>query len=259
MKLASIAGRRSGAASTLATLVAICLIVAGCAAGQVKRELAGGATVSNEQMLEASSGPPRAIYVIDFPADPGAFKPASGVVSNVLDERPHLIGGGRGVLGGRIGGPETPDPNQLVDTLATAITQGLNDQQLGFPAQRLPAASATPTSGWLVRGQIISIDPGDRALRAVVGFGAGEATAEVTVEVDRLGPDRQTPVLRFGTNADSGKAPGAAVTMNPYVAAAKFVIGKKATHRDVEAMGKEIAKQIGDYARSKGVGTSGPT
>ena len=53
-----------------------------------------------------------------------------------------------------------------------------------------------------------------------------------------------------------GQMPGAAVTMNPYVAAAKFVLGKQATERDVQAMGKEIAKQIADYARAHGVGTN---
>jgi len=243
-------------AARLVALAATSLIAAGCAAGQMKRELAGGATVSNTQVLDSSSAPPRIIYVVDFAADPAAFKPASGIVSGVLDERPHLVGGSGGLLGGRVGGSDNPDPAQVVDTLASSITQGLNDQQLGFPAQRLPAGSATLVSGWLVRGQIVSIDPGNRALRAVAGFGAGEATAEVNVEVDRLESDSQIPVLRFGTNADSGKAPGAAVTMNPYVAAAKFVIGKQATHRDVEAMGKEIAKQIADYARSKGAGAS---
>ena len=67
------------------------------------------------------------------------------------------------------------------------------------------------------------------------------------------GPGTATPILRFGTQADSGKMPGAVVTMNPYVAAAKFVLGKNATTHDVQAMGEEIAKQIADYARARGV------
>jgi hypothetical protein len=39
--------------------------------------------------------------------------------------------------------------------------------------------------------------------------------------------------------------------MNPYVAAAKFVMGRNATNRDVENMGKEIGKAIGQYAMSQ--------
>jgi len=45
--------------------------------------------------------------------------------------------------------------------------------------------------------------------------------------------------------------PGAAVTLNPYVAAAKFVLGKEATTRDVQAMGEAIARQIAEYARRR--------
>jgi hypothetical protein len=52
--------------------------------------------------------------------------------------------------------------------------------------------------------------------------------------------------------------PGGAVTRNPYVMAAKFVLGRQATMRDVEAMGKEIAKQIADYARSRGTAQATP-
>ena len=145
--------------------------------------------------------------------------------------------------------------SQVVEQLSASITKGLNDQKLGYPAERIAPGMSPPASGWLVRGKIVSVDPGNRAERAVVGFGAGEATASVEVEVDRLDTGTQTPVLRFGTSADSGKAPGAVVTMNPYVAAAKFVIGKYATSRDINAMGTEIAKQITDAARWRGVAT----
>ena len=238
----------------LAALAATVLVASGCSVlGKAKKEVAGGATVSDQQVLEPAGAVPQVIYVADFVADPGAFKEASGLVSGVLDNRPKLIGGG-GLLGGRIGGSDTPQPQQVVDTLASSITQGLNDAQLGYPAERLATGAAPPDLGWLVRGNIVSVDPGNRAMRAVVGFGAGEATAEVNVEVDRLGPGTQTPVLRFGTGSDSGKAPGAAVTMNPYVAGAKFVLGKDATNRDVKAMGEAIAKQIADYAQSRGAG-----
>ena len=87
----------------------------------------------------------------------------------------------------------------------------------------------------------------------MIGFGAGEATTEVAVEVDRLGPGSVTPVLQFGSDADSGHAPGAVVTMNPYAAAAKFVLGRNATTRDIEKMGQAIAQEIAKYAREQGV------
>jgi hypothetical protein len=247
--------RRGGRPYWLAASIAsLWLGAVGCSQlSEVRREVAGGATVSGQQVLETGAAAPRVIYVANFGADPGAFKEASGLVSELLDYRPQIIAKG-GVLGGRIGGSDNPDPSQVTDLLAASITQGLNDQQLGYPAERLAPGMALPSSGWLVEGRIKSVDPGNRAERAVVGFGEGAATAEVDVEVDRLGPGTQTPVLRFGSTADSGKAPGAVVTMNPYAAAAKFMIAKGATSRDIQAMGQEIAKQIADYARSRGIG-----
>jgi hypothetical protein len=52
--------------------------------------------------------------------------------------------------------------------------------------------------------------------------------------------------------ASSGKMPGGAVTMNPYVIAAKFVIGRKATDRDLEKLGGAIAGDVAQKARDAG-------
>jgi hypothetical protein len=241
----------------LLALAALAPALIGCG-GRLRRELAGGATVENRDVLDAEAPAPKMIYVADFTAKAEDFKAPSGLVSEVLDDRPHILGGGAPAGGsgiiGRIGSSDAADPAQVVDQLASSITDGLNAQQLGFQAVRVAPGAPPPAAGWLVRGRIVSVDPGNRAERAVVGFGTGQATAEVQVEVDRLEPDGQVPVMRFGTKSDSGKAPGAVVTMNPYVAAAKFVIGKNATSRDINALGQEIAKQIADYARSRGVG-----
>jgi len=226
----------------------------GCSLRQAKRELAGGATASGQQILDAVSPPPKEVYVADFTVGEGAIKEASGLVAEVGEvaaERPHLLGGG-GIVGRRLTS-DTPTADAVVETLAASIANGLNQQNLGIPAQRIAPGAPLPSNGWVVTGRFVSVDPGNRAERAVVGFGAGAATTEVTVEVDRLASGTATPVLQFGTQADSGKMPGAAVTLNPYVAAAKFVLGKQATTRDVQAMGQEIAKQIADYARSRGV------
>ncbi len=237
-----------------ALAVSACVAVFACSPREAKRELAGGATASGQEVLDAASTPPREVYVADFTVEEGAIKPASGLVAEVgqlAAERPRLLGG-VGRVGGRLTS-DTPTADAVVDTLAASIMDGLNRQNLGIPAQRIPPGAPLPSNGWVVKGRLVSVDPGNRAERAVVGFGAGAATTEVTVEVDRLGPGTATPVLQFGTQADSGKLPGAAVTFNPYAAAAKFVLGKQATTRDVQAMGEEIAKQIADYARSRGV------
>jgi Domain of unknown function (DUF4410) len=240
-----------------AALVAVAINAVGCSVGQAKRELAGGATTSGTQVLETGAQPPKQVYVADFAVEEGAMKPSSGLIAEgeqVLRERPRLLGGG-GILRRRTAS-DFPSADEVVNTLAASIMDALNQEHLGFPAERITRGTPLPSSGWVINGRFVSVDPGNRAERAVVGFGAGAATTEVTVEVDRLGVGSSTPILRFGTQAESGQMPGAAVTMNPYVAAAKFVLGKQATERDVQAMGKEIAKQIADYARAHGVGTN---
>jgi hypothetical protein len=252
----------------LAVVLPLCLALVACS--QAKKAggfLAGEATVADKQ-ASADPGPaPRVVYVTPFGVAPGAIKQQGGLfgaAEQMLDNRPHLLGGGGGVLGGGGGeggggvlerrtAPDNPTAGQVSDVLAKSIIQGLQAENLGFPVEYLPAGAAPPASGWLVQGQFQEVDPGNRAQRAVIGFGAGEATTEVAVEVDRLGPGSVTPVLQFGSNADSGHAPGAVVTMNPYAAAAKFVLGRNATTRDVEKMGQAIAQEIAKYARERGV------
>jgi Domain of unknown function (DUF4410) len=244
-------------------VVSLSLAVALSACSEARKAggfLAGEAKVSNPQAAGDVGAAPRVIYVSDFTVAQGAIQPQGGLfgaAEKMVDERPHLLGGG--LLGGGPGilerrtQPDNPTPEQVSDTLVTALVGALNGENLGFPAERIAPGTAPPSSGWLVQGQFASVDPGNRAQRAVIGFGAGEATTEVDVEVDRLGPGTVTRVLAFGSQADSGHAPGAIVTMNPYAAAAKFVLGRNATMRDIEKMGQAIANEIAKYAREKGV------
>ncbi len=48
----------------------------------------------------------------------------------------------------------------------------------------------------------------------------------------------------IGTVKDPKKMPGAVVTMNPYVAGAKFVLEKNASEKDVVQSAKKIAEAI---------------
>ena len=56
------------------------------------------------------------------------------------------------------------------------------------------------------------------------------------------------PMLRFSSSARKGSGvPGAVVTMNPYVAAAKFVMEKNASEKDVKKTAAQIAEEIVKY------------
>jgi hypothetical protein len=53
----------------------------------------------------------------------------------------------------------------------------------------------------------------------------------------------------FGTAKEPNRIPGAVVAMNPYVAAAKFVLQQNATERDIKRTAEQIAEQILKYVQ----------
>ena len=68
---------------------------------------------------------------------------------------------------------------------------------------------------------------------------------EVQVGISDLQSDTsRVPFAIFGTLKDPSKLPGAAVTKNPYVAAAKFVMEKSATSRDIQNTAGEIVDEL---------------
>ncbi|MGH9701940.1 MAG: DUF4410 domain-containing protein [Candidatus Acidiferrales bacterium] len=85
------------------------------------------------------------------------------------------------------------------------------------------------------------VDEENRARRAVIGFGSGAATMNLYVSLTDLSKPGQ-PLYKIDRKDSSGRKPGAAITMNPYAAAAKFVMEKDATEKVV----KKTARQIVD-------------
>lgn len=52
------------------------------------------------------------------------------------------------------------------------------------------------------------------------------------------------PFVVFGTVKAPKKMPGAIVTMNPYVAAVKFILEKNATEKDIKKTAAQIVDEI---------------
>lgn len=191
---------------------------------------------------------PQVIWVADFALDVAAVKEDSGPL------------GGGGLLKG---GPvqrlnplhrqETPEATarNLVERLAEALTQNLRDNQL--PAKRLLPGGPAPAKGWLINGRFLEVDEGNRLRRAVIGFGSGATDMEIEVDVTDRSSHPGSPFLLLGSTTGSGKGPGAAVTLNPYVAAAKFVLAKNATEKDVTHAAAAIAAEIVKYVKTHGL------
>src|SRR5690348_614603 len=171
----------------------------------------GGTKVTDTNALAASVSAPTIVYVSDFDLDAGAVQ-QSGPGSLINRVRPGIIGSGP------LGIARTPEQQarDLVDLMANSIVDDLHKD--GIAAERLAPGLPLPATGWLVRGVFLQVDAGNRLRRAAIGFGAGATNLQVASTIDQLGAGAPQPLYTVDTNAQSGKLPGAAVTLNPYIA-----------------------------------------
>jgi Domain of unknown function (DUF4410) len=212
------------------------LIVAGIMAATLSA--CGGARVSGATATGPAAVAPTAVYVTDFDLDATDVQQSgvAGVINRI--PRPGLIGSGP--LG--IGRTPQQQARDVVDTMASALVEDLRHD--GLNAERLPPGAPLPSSGWLVRGAFLQVDAGNRLRRAVIGFGAGATELQVATAVDQLGAGLPQPLYTVDTSAQSGRLPGAAVALNPYAAAARFVIAGSDLTRNVKATAAKIADQV---------------
>lgn len=215
-------------------LPALLLGIGGCAGGGAG-VLPHQPQITGQQNLAAQPpGRPRMVYVSDFDLEfpTGSAPPPSsrmGLLSRIQDRLR--------------GGDPVTRAHALVELMADSLVDDLN--KAGLPAQRLYADDPRPSNGWLVRGVVTEVDEGNQLKRAMVGFGAGETKLELWVGVSDVARNPEAPFYTLEAADGSGKMPGAAVVkLNPYVAAAKFVMSRHASERDVTRTASEIAKEI---------------
>jgi hypothetical protein len=143
---------------------------------------------------------------------------------------------------------------KLVELLSESLAGEL--QKKSIPAERLLPGQIVPDKGWLIKGQFLEVDQGNCMRRAMIGFGAGSTDMQVEVAVIDLGSGQKEPFLVFGTDSKSGKGPGAVITKNPYVLAAKFVLSKKASEKDVRKTARQIAGVLVKYMEDSKVSSN---
>lgn len=183
------------------------------------------------------------VYVADFELDAADVKADDNRVDRA-----------RGILKRLrpLGDSQADDPQAHAQRIVASMSSELMSdlQHAGFDVRRLNPGDATPPSGWLVRGVFLSVDEGNRVKRAVVGFGAGQNTIEVAVAIDYLAAQTPAPLYQTIEAQSSEHKPGAAVTLNPYVAAAKFVLSKGDEHTTIVNTAKKIADEVVRHANA---------
>jgi hypothetical protein len=197
---------------------------------------AAPASFSQESATPAHNFPrDTKVWVSDFELEAGDVKNDKGGI--VGEVRPGILERPRKR---REQDPEV-QAKKIVDLMAKSIIYDL--QKAGYQAERLLPGSAQPAMGAWVQGVFTEVDEGNRRRRAIVGFGSGEAKMDLYVTLTDLAAP-QKPLYEAANNENSGKKIGAAITMNPYVAAAKFVMEKQAPEKTVRKTASDIAKEI---------------
>jgi ribosomal protein S19E (S16A) len=149
--------------------------------------------------------------------------------------------------------------------VADAIVAKL--QSMGLRAIRADVPPPADQNVLLVKGDIDSIDAGNRRRRMLIGLGAGQSKVGATVQLIYQ-PAHGTPQLieQFDADADSGHAPGMAEMVGIGAVAGHAVTslavsgGVHATTEtkrttissDGQRLGDKIAEQIGEIGAAQG-------
>lgn len=154
--------------------------------------------------------------------------------------------------------PSKPNPTERRRAIARNVSESLSLefaralQELGFSVERGMRAVSDADNIVIIEGEFIRIDEGSPLRRFVVGFGSGAAKVQTRVRVYQ-GP-RQNKLLEFTTDADSGKMPGAAVTVSagaavPTIVSAGLLTGNAlATGFQNRADVNQLARSSADQA-----------
>lgn len=149
-------------------------------------------------------------------------------------------------------GPELARFKKDLATVMQEYLSTLIEKHLGVPA-RTVAAYPKRDKGWLVVGHFVRVNQGSRALRMIVGFGAGGTKMETSVAVYDLSatPDRR--ILQFETTGGSGAEPGAIAGGGLAEVAVSAASGVgKGVSEDCARTAKMITATLSDYMVDKG-------
>lgn len=134
--------------------------------------------------------------------------------------------------------PADSQQRERAAQLDDALVRALLSRQI--QVKQLNAQTALPESGWLIQGQVSS-QAGRRLVRTAIGFGAGASNVEAQVWISDLDDGGQQ---QLSAQDSSRRLPGALVTRNPQLAAAKFLLERRALNRNIDEVAGELADDI---------------
>jgi hypothetical protein len=188
----------------------------------------GTAALAAAQTAAPAAAPKRTVYVQDFEAHTG-----------------DAAGGGssrKGPLSILRGARASQKAVMSAGSLSGAIAEQFKAQ--GYTSERISREAPLPKAGWLVTGIFYAID--SQGMIKMPSFITGQpdpVNTRITVSVADLAVDPNAPFIVFG-EAEALRGQGPPAGWNPYVVAAKFVIGQVESGADIKKLAREIVDTI---------------
>jgi hypothetical protein len=211
------------------------VVAAGCAPTNVQQE----------NMTVAQLNRPSLILVYDFAVTPQEVELDTGLSADVMRQYEQHKGETRTA-------EETKLGHKVADALAEELVQKI--RSFGLWAERGFGAPYGNEKDLLVKGQLLSIDEGNRTERVVIGLGAGRTSVQANVQVYEMTARGLQEVDSLRGTAKSGYKPGMGEMMGlgaitGHLLASTVVSGTLAgvsemTSATVESDAKRLAEKI---------------
>jgi hypothetical protein len=147
---------------------------------------------------------PQIVVVDTFAASPDEVKLDEGLTTEIEQAVKERHGTSRTQQEIEAGG-------QVADAIADKLVVEVRD--MGLRAERGSALPAGTQNALLIKGQLVSIDEGNRTERVIVGLGAGRSDVRAHAQVYEVTPTGSRLIDTIEVDAKSGLAPGMAETM----------------------------------------------
>ena len=218
------------------------MLLLSCLTGAVLLSGCASTEVSNrERMVYEQLPRPSRIYVYDFsasPADVAKDSALAGQATAVPPPSPELAEVGRN-LGSIMGA-------QLVDSI----------REMGLNAERGVYGQNMQPNDIVLRGYLVSVDPGNAAKRMTIGFGSGAAELATFIEGYQVTQQGLRKLGSATVSAQGNKTPGAgagaagwAITGSPIgfaVTSGLKIYGEASGRAGIEGRAKQTAKEIAE-------------
>ena len=212
-------------------------VAAGCAPTNVQQQ--------PTNMTATQLPRPDHILVYDFAVTPQEVELDKGLSADLMHKYEEHKGSTRTAEEIKVG-------HKVADAVAEELVKKI--RSYGLFAERAFGLPQGKGKVLMIKGQLLSIDEGNRTERVAIGLGAGRTSVQANVQVYEITPEGKKEVDTLRGTAKSGRKPGMGEMMGigaiaghllaSTVVSGALAAGTEMTSATVEADGKRLAEDI---------------